>query len=179
MDWSELVPRDPFTYERGRRTGRADWIDYAWPGRYFVTVSTYERECLFGDVRAGEPQINQLGRIVEACWRDLPNHYGRVALDAFVVMPNHVHGIIELRAGQGAEVALPEVVRALKTESSRRINSIRGTRGVPVWHRSFHDRIVHTDEQLALARAYIAANPQRWIDDALHPERNVESRHAR
>jgi len=88
------VRRDPEKYHR--RSTRLRGYDYAQPGAYFFTICTRERKCLFGEIVDGEMVLNERGEIVAACWHDLPNHYPHVRLDAFVIMPNHVHGIIVL-----------------------------------------------------------------------------------
>lgn len=77
-----------------RRSIRLRGYDYAQPGAYFVTVVAQQRACLFGDVVDGEMRLNDAERVVAYTWHDLPNHVGGITLDAFVVMPNHVHGII-------------------------------------------------------------------------------------
>ena len=77
-----------------RKSPRLQGYDYASEGAYFVTICTQNRAHLFGDVVDGEMMLNTLGCIVETCWDDLPNHYHNIQLDAFVVMPNHIHGII-------------------------------------------------------------------------------------
>ena len=77
-----------------RKSPRLQGYDYASEGAYFVTICTQNRAYLFGDVVDGEMMLNTLGCIVETCWEDLPNHYHNIQLDAFVVMPNHIHGII-------------------------------------------------------------------------------------
>ena len=69
---------------------------YAQPGAYFLTVCVRNRECILGRVEDGRVRLSSLGEIVEACWRSLPRHFPNVVLDAFVVMPNHVHGIITI-----------------------------------------------------------------------------------
>ena len=79
-----------------RRSIRLKGYDYAQAGAYFVTICAHGRECLFGQVLDGEMQLNAYGDIVAQCWDDLPRHYPTVDLDAFVVMPNHVHGIVVL-----------------------------------------------------------------------------------
>ncbi|MGQ9928667.1 MAG: transposase, partial [Chloroflexaceae bacterium] len=79
-----------------RRSIRLKGYDYAQAGAYFVTICTQNRECLFGEVVNGEMRLNTYGAAVLGAWQDLPNHYPNVTLDAFVVMPNHVHGIIVL-----------------------------------------------------------------------------------
>ena len=77
-----------------RRSIRLKGYDYTQPGAYFITICTHGRECLFGEIIDGEMHLNEAGQIVVQTWQDLPNHVSNVQLDAFVVMPNHVHGII-------------------------------------------------------------------------------------
>jgi len=77
-----------------RRSIRLRGYDYTQPGAYFVTIVTRNRECLFGDVVDGNVALNEYGHVVHACWKAIPDHFPNVTLDAFVVMPNHVHGII-------------------------------------------------------------------------------------
>jgi len=79
---------------RNRRSIRLRRYDYSSAGAYFVTICTRERECLFGDAVDGDMRMNAWGNIFRTCWDDLPRHYGRVVTDAFVSMPNHVHGVI-------------------------------------------------------------------------------------
>ena len=82
--------------KRQRRSIRLPSFDYSSPGAYFVTVCTKNRLCMFGEVTGGEVKLSPFGHIVMRCWHDLANHYAHVELDAFVVMPNHIHEIIVL-----------------------------------------------------------------------------------
>jgi REP element-mobilizing transposase RayT len=77
-----------------RRSIRLQEYDYSQNGAYFVTLCTQNRECLFGKIVNGEMILNEQGKIVEQCWNDLSNHYNNIVLDAYVIMPNHFHGII-------------------------------------------------------------------------------------
>ncbi len=77
-----------------RRSTRIKDFDYAYPGAYFVTICIRNRESLLGVIVNGKMQLNHFGEMVCRCWDDIPNHYSNVELDAFVVMPNHVHGIV-------------------------------------------------------------------------------------
>jgi REP element-mobilizing transposase RayT len=79
-----------------RRSLRLRGYDYSRPGAYFVTICVHARECLFGDVREGDVWLNGAGEMVSTIWHGLPVHYPGADIDAFVVMPNHVHGIIIL-----------------------------------------------------------------------------------
>ncbi len=159
-----------------RRSIRLKGYDYRRPGAYFVTCCTYDHEALFGEVEDGEMVLNELGVIVQQVWDDLVNHYGHVYLDAFVAMPNHVHGIIVLMdepgvvgVGAGLKPAptpkrhgLPEIVRGFKTFSARRINERRGTPGVPVWQRNYYEHIVRDEHALRRIQNYILHNPANW-----------------
>lgn len=137
--------------------------DYSRPGWYFLTTVTKHRACLFGDVVNGEMVLNPLGQIVQACWDDLPNHYPTMIPDAFVIMPDHVHMVIGLMDIDESPVS--EIIRALKSFSSRRINALRGTPGTPIWQTRYHDRIVRDHSELNRIRRYIALNPAKWPAD--------------
>lgn len=92
-----MIRPEPMKYDpekHHRRSVRLRGYDYSQAGAYFVTICTQNRECLFGDMVDGEMRLNDAGRVVHGVWNDLPDHYAGVKLDAFVVMPNHVHGII-------------------------------------------------------------------------------------
>jgi REP element-mobilizing transposase RayT len=116
--------------------------------------------------------LNDAGMIVLDCWRDLSNHYANIILDAFFIMPDHVHGIIEIAdAGivdtgfkpvstMPALHGLSEFIRALKTFSARKINQMRQTPGVPVWQSRFYDRIIRNADELHRIRKYIIDNPR-------------------
>ncbi len=182
--------------QRQRRSIRLASYDYGGPGSYFVTVCTNQRLCLFGEVVGGEVNLSPYGGIVMNCWHDLVNHYARVELDAFVVMPNHIHGIIVLtdvdrRTGVGAgfkpaltaarsrSYGLPEIVRAFKTFSSRRINEARATSGESVWQRNYYERVIRDKAELDRARRYIVGNPANWSRDAENPRLPRSSGHER
>jgi REP element-mobilizing transposase RayT len=79
-----------------RRSIRLKGYDYATPGAYFVTVCTHERECLFGDIVDGVMRLNEAGRMVNTVWDEIPAHYPGIDVDAFIVMPNHIHGIVAI-----------------------------------------------------------------------------------
>ena len=81
-----------------RRSIRVKGYDYAQPGAYFVTICAQDRECRFGTVADGVMHLNDAGRMVASVWDELPIFYPGVGIDAFVVMPNHIHGIIILHA---------------------------------------------------------------------------------
>lgn len=174
-----------------RRSIRVRGFDYASRNAYFVTICVAKRRCIFGTIRDSKPVLSLYGKIVSACWDDLPNHYPHIELDEFVVMPNHVHGILRIvgagfkpaptenllmpcanaRAGlkpAPTEHGLAEVVRAFKTFSARRINALRKTQGVALWQRNYYEHIVRHVEDLKHVRDYIIANPGNWESDEMY-----------
>jgi putative transposase len=105
--------------KQGRRSIRLREYDYAQAGAYFSTIVTKDRACLFGEIVDGEMRPNQFGCIVQAAWGELPDHYQGVQCDAFMVMPNHVHGIIVLTGDGGAgEYDVGAGLKPARTESS-------------------------------------------------------------
>ena len=79
-----------------RRSIRLQGYDYSQPGIYFITICTKNHECLFGEILNGEMRLNEFGKIAHQCWLEIPQHFPHVQLDEFVVMPDHIHGIIVL-----------------------------------------------------------------------------------
>lgn len=167
-----------------RRSIRLKGYDYAQPGTYFITIVTQDRACLFGEVVDGKMCLNEVGHIVRDEWMKTAILRPRVLLDAFVVMPNHIHGIIVLpddrrgtlqraptgeRFGRPLSNSIPTIVRLFKSTTTKRINEHRGTRGAPVWQRNYYEHIIRSDESLNRIRQYIADNPLRWVMDRENP----------
>ena len=169
-----------------RRSIRLKEYDYSLPGAYFVTVCTHNREYLFGNIVNDEMVLSEYGKIVEDVWYNLTGHYQNIKLDKFIVMPNHIHGIIVLIdvdiVGAGFKPAptdlikyypLSEIVRAFKTFSARHVNELRKTPGIPVWQRNYHEHIVRNENELNRIREYIINNPLRWQFDRENPDHIV------
>ena len=149
-----------------RKRMRLEHHDYAMPGAYYVTACTINRRCLFGEAVEGVMLLNDFGNEVQAAWKDLPRHICRLTLDQFVVMPNHIHGILIL--GDGTP-PLGEAVRAFKTFSAHRVNLRRGSQGASLWQRGFYDHVVRGEADLARIREYIENNPAQWALDEENP----------
>ncbi len=136
-----------------RRHLRLCSYDYTWQGAYFVTICTEDKHCLFGQVVDSTMKLTPFGEVVESVWKEIPLHYPEVNNAVFIVMPNHVHGIITLhkvgRAGSKPaptkQYPLSEIVRAFKTYSSRRINELRNSRGTRVWQRNYYEHVIRNE----------------------------------
>jgi putative transposase len=85
-----------------RRSIRLKEYDYAQAGGYYITIVAWQRKCLFGEVVNGDVRLNKYGKIIETCWQEIANHFQNVELGAFIVMPNHFHGIIYIVERRGA-----------------------------------------------------------------------------
>lgn len=87
-----------------RKSIRLKDYDYSQAGRYYVTIVTQGRECVFGEIAVGEVALNEAGRMVMKWWNELPNKFPTITLGEFVVMPNHFHGIIIIHENVGADL---------------------------------------------------------------------------
>ena len=167
---------------RRRKSMRLQGYDYAQPGAYFVTLCTQDRACIFGEIVGSQMRSNTMGHIVADCWQAIPSHFQTVELDAWVAMPNHFHGIVwitdvpvgaphaaPLHASPPPRRPLGTIVGSFKSATARRINTLRGTPGMPVWQRNYHERIVRSHASLNDIREYIHVNPARWAMDRENP----------
>ncbi|HXH08955.1 MAG TPA: transposase [Alphaproteobacteria bacterium] len=177
-----------------RRSIRLKGYDYTQPGAYFVTICTQNRACLFGEVVDGKMLLNDAGRMVQTAWDEIPVHYAGVAIDAFVVMPNHMHGIVvlvgaapcgrprleapTLGQAQGPAptiaMSLPDVVHRFKTMTTKRYADgvkQRGWSPFPgrLWQRNYYEHVIRDTKCLNSIRQYIADNPAHWALDRENP----------
>lgn len=156
-----------------RRSPRLVGYDYNQPGLYFVTMCTYGREPTLGEAEVGAIRLSSAGVVVQLTWEQLPDRFPGLELDAFVIMPNHIHGVVTLGSGPDMPSVEPpslnQVIRAFKSISGIAGNAALGRIGQPFWQRSYHDRIIRNERELALIRAYIADNPTCWEMDINNP----------
>jgi len=163
----ELRPR--------RKRTRLGTFDYRSPGPYFVTICTHHREHRFGVIVADEMQPAPAGEMVAEIWSMLLDQYPTTVLADFVVMPNHMHGVLWFEpAEESARPALADVVTWFKTVTTN--HYIRGVRdsGWPpydrhLWQRNYHEHIVRNDADMERIRDYVRNNPANWREDTYHP----------
>lgn len=181
-----------------RRSLRLKSYDYAQAGAYFITICTQGRECLFGEIVDEKMQLSDAGQMVKRLWDEIPALHPGVETDAFVIMPNHIHGIIVLpgptpdafgrdqattngattrvapTGGGAAPTRVGDVVGAFKSRVT--LEYIRGVKifgwrafSGRVWQRNYHDRVVRNETSLAQLREYIGNNPLQWALDRENP----------
>ena len=165
-----------------RRSIRVPGYDYSQTGAYFLTICTQNQKCLFGNVVNGEMVLNDAGRVAEQCWCDIPVYFPHVALDAFIIMPNHIHGVLVITETVGAKNFSPlqsdqnprgisktigSVVRGFKIGVTKWMR--QNTEFYNIWQRNYYERIVRDQEELEKIRTYIVENPMKWESDRENP----------
>ena len=174
--------KDKYRVESTRLPG---W-DYASAGWYFVTICTRDRVPFLGDVVDGEMYLSPIGEIVAEEWQRTPQVRSNVTLDEWVIMPNHIHGIIVIVAGtprvktprRGVSTtgrggptlrsgSLGAIVGQIKSVCTKRIWA--AGHADFAWQSRFYDHIVRNQASLQRIRAYIANNPAKWAEDRDNP----------
>jgi putative transposase len=136
--------------------------DYRWAGVYSVTICTHNRDRCLGDVVEGEVELSPLGEVTAEEWQQIPGSFARVSLDEWIIMPDHLHGILVFQPPRGPKgPALGTVVGQFKSAVTRRIRWDLKRREF-AWQERFHDTIVRDEAALEKIRAYIRDNPARW-----------------
>ncbi|MBI2907752.1 MAG: transposase [Chloroflexi bacterium] len=171
-----------FNPDHHRRSIRLKDYDYAQGGAYYVTICTFNREPIFGEIVDYEMRLNDYGRVVEEEWLVAPNKRNDVELDAYVVMPNHFHGILLIdrrgtvhraptseRFGKPTSDSLPTIVRYFKSAVTRRIRVLRGDPAAVVWQRKYYEHVIRDETELNEKREYIVGNPLKWDLDSENP----------
>lgn len=158
-----------------RKSLRLRQYDYSQAGAYFVTICTHNRENSLGKIEGGEIQVNVCGQIIRTVWENLPIKFKDIGLDAFVVMPNHIHGIIIVGAQFIAPTegvinhapTLGEIVRTFKAISTRQVR-----RKFPdfSWQRNYFEHVIRNERSHNRIREYIVNNPWRWHQDRENPQ---------
>jgi REP element-mobilizing transposase RayT len=184
------MPFDPHIHHR--RSIRLKGYDYSQVGAYFVTLVASHRECWLGSMLGDKVVLSEMGKVVKGCWLRLPKSFN-VQLDEWVILPNHLHGIIWiLDSGMGESTAqtgyhdskslpavaspqqrpietkpgsLGAILQNFKSMSTRKINQMRGTPGLRIWQRNYYERIIRNEDEWGRIRLYIQKNPAQWLED--------------
>jgi len=187
-----MVKFDPQKHHR--RSIRLQGYDYASAGGYYVTIVAWQRECLFGEVVNKEMRLSKFGLVAKQQWEKLPKRFPNIELGAYMIMPNHMHGIIVITDGRGTAESLndldgessrraptqeqfqkpvkgsiPTIIRSYKSAVSYRINLMRGSDGLPVWQRNYYEHIIRNETDLQNKTDYIESNPLLWDEDDENP----------
>lgn len=180
-----------------RRSIRLKGYDYSQAGAYSVTIVAQDRACLFGEVVGGEMWLNDAGGMIARAWETLPNRFPSVQLDTFVVMPNHMHGIIVtvgatlvvapsdaneqnkiVTAGDRATTRVAptvgNIIGAFKSLTT--VEYVHGVKQsgwmafrMKLWQRNYHEHVIRNEASLHAIREYIVNNPLQWELDEENP----------
>ncbi len=174
-------------------SNRLQGWDYSQSGYYFVTICVKNRECAFGRIEQTEMILSDIGKMAEQCWSDIAEHFPFVKLDEFIVMPNHVHGIVVIDkngyiSGNNVETHDYASLRGgnpnkFGLQSRNLASIIRGYKiGVKKWatingiyfewQPRFYDRIIRDEKELWNVRNYIQNNIFKWDEDEENPDIN-------
>jgi REP element-mobilizing transposase RayT len=177
-------------YKNKYRTApsRAQWWDYRWNAAYFVTICTRNRAHYFGEIKDGKMQLSSVGILADVFWHESKNHAKDIELDAFVVMPNHIHGILIINGNDDKTFENRPTVNENATIGQQRfqnqgknsVSSLIGSYKAAVtkhanrlglefgWQTRFHDHIIRNDTELERIANYIENNVMNWNDDKFY-----------
>ena len=165
-----------------RKSIRLKEYDYSQPGEYFITICIYEKKCILGEIVDENILFSPIGEIAKRCWEEIPEHFSNVELDEYVIMPNHIHGIIMITECRdlinqiptknyplmkNQKVTLGKIIRHYKARTAKHIHD-SGSMDFR-WQPLFYDRIIRSDKELNNIRNYIINNPLKWYLDEENP----------
>jgi len=169
-----------------RRSIRLKEYDYSQAGGYFITICIQDSKHIFGRIRDGFVELSKIGKIANEFWFEIPKHFEDVELDEFVIMPNHLHGIIcindmdvgvqnfeplqkQSRFQHIITKSIGSIIRAYKSSVTHwcRQNGYEGFR----WQRNYWEHVIRNEEKLYKIRQYIQNNPLKWHLDRENPKR--------
>jgi REP-associated tyrosine transposase len=162
-----------------RKTVRLENLDYAFANAHFVTLRSFNQAPVLGGIVKGKMALSVAGHIASACWLWLEQRYPFVVLDAWVVMPNHLHGILILSedtvSGPPQETPtelyaddpdpVGQLIGAFRAVSTKHLDLLIGTPGKSLWERHFDDHGIGAEQDLIELRRMIAGNPGMWEQD--------------
>lgn len=168
-----------------RRSIRLIDYDYSQEGLYFVTICCKDKICHFGKVVDGEMVLNEGGLVAMECWLDIPKHFPSIILHEFIIMPNHIHGILEIKECVGAKNLSPEnntlfksptgtigsVICGFKIGVTKWYNNKRAKDFSPlqdkksIWQRNYYEHIIRNEQSHQNISEYIIHNPINWEND--------------
>ena len=174
---------------RVKSTRLSGW-DYSENSSYFVTICIRDRKMFFGNIKDSEMVLSELGKFAEKFWLEIPKHFPFISLDEHVVMPNHLHGVIDIDKADGRDVAcyvstgdnkefyskisptegsLGAIIRSFKSAVTREINK-KSINTDFSWQSGFYEYIIRGEKDLNKIRDYIINNPANWAEDKNNPE---------
>ena len=156
-----------------RRPNRLPNFDYSTPGAYFITLCVKNRKCLLWHpvgasiARPPQPSLSHYGTIVDTAIRNIPLHYPAISLDHYVIMPNHVHLLLQINTDEKGQ---PMIAPTISTVVQQMKGSVTKQIGQPIWQKLFHDHVIRDARDYLKIWEYIENNPIRWKEDCFFTE---------
>jgi putative transposase len=155
-----------------RKSNRLKDFNYSSSAWYFVTICVKDRKSWFGKEKNGKIELNNFGKLIKKIWLDIPVYYSNVEIDEFVIMPNHIHGILfingeereSLKNDESRYGQLSKIIKSLKEAFTKAIKTEFKETDFK-WQRSYYDHIIRNEKSLNKIRQYIRLNPVKWHDD--------------
>ncbi len=163
-----------------RKQARLNGYDYSQNGAYFITICTYNKECIFsrivGDGTFDAPKVllSNTGKIVERELLNIESHYNNIKINKYVIMPNHIHLIIQITERINPfptkKYDISNVIGKFKASVTRNVGNAFMHSEKPIWQRSFHDHIIRDEKDYLKIWNYIDENPLKWNEDCFYTE---------
>ena len=154
-----------------RKQLRLKEYDYSQEGYYFITICTQNRLQILSKIICncrGEvppsPAKTKIGKQVEETIKYIEQKYDSIRIDDFVIMPNHIHLIIQ-NTGEGGTSPLHKIIIELKTYTTKKYNEFNKTRGLKLWQRNYYEHVIRNEKEYYLIKQYIQDNPLNWEKD--------------
>jgi len=177
----KIMKYDPVKHHH--RSIRLKGYDYSQSGAYYTTICTHDKKSLFGKIIDGNMVLNEFGEIVNDEWIKTEQIRKNVKLDEYMVMPNHLHGIIVINNnrrdtlmrvqpesfGKPVSGSIPTIIRGFKSATTKQINELRRTPQMSVWQSNYYEHVIRNDDDLNEIREYIINNPLKWDLDRENP----------
>jgi putative transposase len=172
--------------------------DYTQPGGYFITINFQDKECLLGKVTNDKIHLNDAGEMIKRWWEKISIEFINIKLDEYIIMPNHIHGIIFIvgadprvcpydkmnnhvrikgeHTGSPLQISLSRLIQWFKTMTTNEyIQNVKRNDWQPfnkkLWQRNFYEHIIRNENGLKAIRQYIINNPQKWHLDRQNPDK--------
>lgn len=175
-------------YSNHRHSTRLPHYNYSSPGFYFITICTHKHQLLFGQIKNNHITLNAIGILIEKYWHCLTKKF-KIALDVFIIMPNHIHGIIQIKNPPvrvsfmkpsidilksnrhmgliNQTPTLGHIIRYFKAITSKTLH--QNGFNIHIWQRNYYEHIIRNQIELDKTRQYIKLNPRMWHRDRNNP----------
>ena len=184
-------PPEKFKNKYRIQSNRLKNYDYSSEGAYFITICAKDRECLFGEIVEEKVVLNELGKIAFDKWKKTGEIRKNIMVDKFVIMPNHVHGVLIIdndshrrdtvhrvstrtpqieKFGKPTENSIPTIIRSYQATVTKQIHEKKYQQGEKIWQPNYYDRVIRNEDELNRIREYILQNPQKWEEDRNNAE---------